>query len=247
MRVLLNGIGGKMGGEVIKACERGYGGAELIGGIDVMGSAGVRYLCTESFNEAEELFGRGKADCLIDFSHRSVTGHMLDYACRMKLPTVIATTGHGKRELDMIRCAAEKIPIFFSANTSLGIAFLSDIALQAARTFKNCDVEIIEKHHKDKADIPSGTAIMLADGISKLRGAEASSVKVHSLRMGNIAGEHEIIFCTDSQTVTLSHKAHDRSLYAEGAIDAAGFIIKQRRGLYSMQDMIKYEMSDGKV
>jgi 4-hydroxy-tetrahydrodipicolinate reductase len=165
---------------------------------------------------------------------------------------VVATTGHDERETELIKRASEHIPVFFSANMSLGVALLCELAKTAAKTMPDADIEIIEKHHNRKLDAPSGTALLLADAISTVRkGAyyvfgrggqrkrEKAEIGIHAIRMGNIVGEHEVIIGTDTQTITLKHEAHTRALFAEGAIAAADFLTSKPAGLYCMRDIVK--------
>ena len=143
------------------------------------------------------------------------------------------------------------IPIFHSANMSLGIALLVELAKMTAKNFPDADIEIIEKHHNRKLDAPSGTALLLANEIREVRSnarfvygrsgqakRTPEEIGIHAIRMGNIIGEHEVIVGTDTQTITLKHEAHSRSLFAEGAIAAAEFLIKQPAGMYDMKSMV---------
>ena len=154
----------------------------------------------------------------------------------------------------MIAQAAKQIPLFHSANMSLGIALLVELAKITAKTFPDADIEIIEKHHNRKLDAPSGTALLLANAIREIRkkatlvfgrGGQAKrtseEIGIHAVRMGNIIGEHEVIVGTDTQTVTLKHEAHSRALFAEGALAAAEFLIGKDAGLYDMKKMIDTE------
>ena len=246
MKIIIHGIGGRMGAEVARLALTGIRGAEVVCGVDPYGSFdGVK--CCKSFDEVE-----CEADCIIDFSHHSATKALLDYATRTKTPVILATTGHTEDELEAIRIAAEKVAVFHAANMSLGVALLIELAKIAARTMPDAEIEIIEKHHDRKLDAPSGTALAIANAIKTVRddaffvygrSGQAKRTKeeigIHAIRLGNIVGEHEVIVGTDSQTVTLKHEAHTRALFAEGALAAAEFIIGKAAGLYSMPDMIK--------
>ena len=246
MKILINGIGGRMGAEVKKMVLDGYRGASLCAGVDInpIGVDGIPvYSCWADVNE--------EVDCIIDFSHHTATEALLNYAVSKNIPVVVATTGHDERESALIVEAAKKIPVFHSANMSLGIALLCELAKTTAKTFPDADIEIIEKHHNRKLDAPSGTALLLAREIQKIREkafftfgrqGQAKRMKdeigIHAIRMGNIVGEHEVIVGTDTQTITLKHEAHSRSLFAEGAIAAADFIKDKCAGLYDMYSMI---------
>ena len=248
MKILISGIGGRMGAEVKKMVLDGYRGAELLAGYDVTVLTAECPTYT-SWNDVKET-----PDCIIDFSHHAGTKAMLEYACKKNIPVVLATTGHDEVEKKYILEASKKIPLFHSANMSLGVALLCELAKTTAKTFPDADIEIIEKHHNRKIDAPSGTALLLAQSIQKIREnafftfgrqghakREKNEIGVHAIRMGNIVGEHEVIVGTDTQTITLKHEAHSRSLFAEGAIAAADFIKDKSAGLYDMYSMIGAE------
>ena len=244
MNILLNGICGYMGREVVKLCDANYREARLAFGVDPCGGEN-NYTSFDSIPTVEGV------DCIIDFSHHSATPALLDFATESRLPLVLCTTGHSEDEIKLIHKAACNIPIFYSGNMSLGIALLIELAKTTAAALPEADIEIIEKHHNRKLDAPSGTALMIANAIKEARpeleancgrsghGKRSSSeIGIHAIRMGNIVGEHEVIIGTASQTITLKHEAHDRALFAEGAIAAAGFIIGQAPGLYDMTSLI---------
>ena len=248
MNVLLNGMLGYMGREVAKLCKAGYRGASLAFGVDPSRDDNIKEAVYASFDEVLTVEG---VDCIVDFSHHSVTASLLDFAKEKRLPLVLATTGHTDEEKAQIMEATEYIPIFYSGNMSLGIALLIELAKTAAQAMPEAQIEIIEKHHNRKVDAPSGTALMLADAIREVRPDSYANcgrsghgkrtveeIGIHSIRMGNIVGEHEVIIGTDNQTITLKHEAHNRALFAEGALAAAGFIVEQAPGLYDMNSMI---------
>ena len=193
----------------------------------------------------------GEADCIIDFSHHTATASMLDYAVFRRIPLVIATTGQTDDERRMIVNAARSTPIFFASNLSMAVALLAELAVRAASLFPEADIEIIERHHNRKQDVPSGTALMLGQALQSVRpgswlnigrhenGRRSSEeIGIHSLRMGNEVGAHEIIITTPTQSITLAHNAFDRALFAEGALKAAEFIVDQPAGLYDMKDLL---------
>ena len=245
MNVLLCGFNGHMGKEVAALCAAGYRGAALVAGVDIAESAASVPVYTD-FSAIKE-----KAEVIVDFSHHSAVFALLDYAKSKNIPVVVATTGHNEAELAAIEAAAGEIPVFFSANMSYGVALLLELAKKTAAALPEAEIEIIEKHHDRKLDAPSGTALMLANGIMEVR-PEAFTVMgrsghaprtkaeigIHSLRMGNVVGEHEVIVATQNQTITLKHEAHSRALFAEGALCAAAFLVGKEKGLYSMKDMV---------
>ena len=194
---------------------------------------------------------KGEADVIIDFSHHSAVRELISYAIGRTLPLVLSTTGHTEDERALIFEAAKSVPVFYSANMSLGIAVLTDFARRAAALFPEADIEIVEVHHNRKLDAPSGTAEMIADELKTVRPSASfvygrhgmgkrapEEIGIHALRMGNVVGEHEVIFATDNQTISLKHQAHDRALFAEGALTAANFIVKQAPGFYHMDDLL---------
>ena len=247
MNILLNGISGYMGREVAKLCESNYRTASLALGVDPNGA----YDGAPVYSSLDEIVSTDGVDCIIDFSHHSVTPALIDFAIANNLPLVLCTTGHTNEEIELIHKASESIPLFYSGNMSLGIALLVELAKTTTAAFPEAEIEIIEKHHDRKVDAPSGTALMLANAIREVRpeayancgrsgqGKRTSEeIGIHSIRMGNIVGEHEVIIGTPSQTVTLKHEAHNRALFAEGAIAAAAFLVNQDAGLYDMKNMI---------
>lgn len=248
MNVLLNGALGFMGREVARLCKEGFRGANLAFGVDPSVDSTTDLPVYSSLDTIPSTEG---VDCIIDFSHHSVTASLTEFAIKNNLPLVIATTGHTLDEEYLILKASERIPVFYSRNMSLGIALLIELAKTAAAAMPDADIEIVEKHHNRKIDAPSGTAFMIAEGIESIRPdvyahngrsgmckREKNEIGIHAIRMGNIVGEHEVYICTNSQTITLKHEAHNRGLFAEGAITAAAFLIGQEPGFYKMEDMI---------
>ena len=247
MNILLNGISGYMGREVKKLCDANYRSATLAFGVDPCGCDSDAIV----FEKLDDVITVDGVDCIIDFSHHSVTPALLDFAIENRLPLVLCTTGHNEDEIQLIHNAAESIPLFYSGNMSLGIALLIELAKTTAAALPEAEIEIIEKHHDRKIDAPSGTALMLANAIREARPElhtncgrsgqgkrQTDEIGIHSIRMGNIVGEHEVIIGTGSQTISLKHEAHTRALFAEGAIAAAAFLINQLPGMYDMKSML---------
>ena len=244
MRIIVNGAAGRMGTVLRTMIETGCRNAVLVGAVDRTAKEGN--LCKALSDISEE------ADCIIDFSNHAGTCDLLCYALGRGLPVVIATTGHTEPELTAIEAAARKIPVFCSGNLSLGIALLLQTVRKAVAMFPNADVEIVESHHNQKLDVPSGTALMLAHAVQDVRpearllvgrrgeGKRAGQeIGIHSLRMGNTVGTHEVLISTDTQVISLKQEALDRALFAEGALAAAEFLIKQPPGLYHMDDLVE--------
>jgi 4-hydroxy-tetrahydrodipicolinate reductase len=241
MKILVNGAGGHMGRILCGMIAEGKQGAALAGAADQFPAEGLLPSLADF---------RGEADCIIDFSNHAATKALTDYAVAAGLPLVIATTGQTPEELALIDAAAEKIPVFLAANMSLGIAVLARLVREAVRLFPDADIEIVEQHHNRKLDVPSGTALVLANAVKAARPAATfligrhengrrtkDEVGIHSLRMGNTVGIHEVIINTGTQVLTLRHEAQDRALFAEGALCAAAFLIGKGPGLYGMEDM----------
>ena len=194
----------------------------------------------------------GKVDCILDFSHHSATEAVTGYAAATWTPLVLGTTGQTPEERELIEQASERAPIFFAGNFSVGIALLCRLARQAAKAFPDADIEIVEAHHNRKLDVPSGTALALARAVQQERPdsvlnigrhengkRQKQEIDIHSLRMGNVVGMHEIYISTPTQTLVLRHEAHDRKLFAEGALDAAAFLMGKPAGLYDMEDLLE--------
>ena len=213
-----------------------------------------------SVRSFKEIISLGNVDCIIDFSHHRCVCELLDFAVENSLPAVIATTGHTPDEIKRIREASEQIPVFFSANMSVGVALLVELAKNAAKALPDAEIEIVEKHHDRKLDAPSGTALMIANAIREVKPASyercgrhghgkraPEEIGIHAIRIGNIVGEHEVIVATQNQTITLKHEAHSRALFAEGALAAASFLVKCESGLYDMKSLIEEEVNRDEI
>ena len=190
-------------------------------------------------------------DMIVDFSHHSLTKDLTTFAIKNHKPLVIATTGQTDEEKDMIVNASEKIPIFFAANYSIGIAVLIKEAKDVAKIMNNADIEIVETHHNRKLDAPSGTALMIAENLKKVRldanivcgrsgnkHREKNDIGVNSIRLGNVVGIHEVLISTEHECISLKHEAYDRKLFAEGAIRAIKFLNGKPNGLYDMNSIL---------
>lgn len=245
MKIILNGALGRMGRAIWDIVENTEKDMEICVGVDFYAD-GSNEKIIKSLAEFN-----GNADVIIDFSNHTCTKDLMDYAVSHNLPVVVATTGHDDAELKMIKDASDKIPVFHSANMSLGVAMLADFACCATSLMPDADIEIIEKHHNQKLDSPSGTALMLANEIKCVKEdaefvcgrsghakREKKEIGIHAVRLGGVIGEHEIIFSNGSETITLKHEAHSRSLFAEGAITVAEFLVNKNPGLYNMASLV---------
>ena len=238
MRAVLCGANGAMGKLI-----SGLLGAEIVGRVSLDGENGA----AKTFAE----LGEREADVVIDFSHHTAAPDVVAYAAKIGAAAVIGTTGHTAEEKAAIRKAAETVPVFYSGNMSLGIAVLCRLAKQAAACFPDADIEIVETHHNRKADAPSGIAHMLFEAVRSVRPNAVEhcgragegrrtreEIGISSLRMGGIVGIHEVHICTGNQVLTLRHEALSREMLAEGAVDAARFILGKQPGLYGMEDLL---------
>ena len=238
MRAVLCGANGAMG-KLIDAIL----GGEVVGRVSIDGENNV----PKTFDE----LGAVEADVIIDFSHHSAAADALDYAEKVGAAVVIGTTGHTEDEKQMIMDAAQRIPVFYSGNMSLGIALLCSLTRQAVALFPEADVEIVEIHHNRKVDAPSGTAKMLFEAVKSVRPQAVEhdgrsgeckrtrdEVGISSLRMGSVVGIHEVHVCTPSQTITLRHQVSNRNMLAEGGVEAARFMVGKPKGFYNMENLL---------
>lgn len=244
MRIIVNGASGRMGTALCAVIRAGYCGAELAG------MAGRPSREAGALPALDAL--RAEADCIIDVSNHAGTFRLLAYTLSRRLPVVIATTGQTEEEFAAIREAAKQIPIFCAENLSLGISLLTGLVRTAVTMLPDADVEIMERHHNGKLDVPSGTALMLAQAVMDVRpdarpvvGRHENGMRgkqeigIHSLRAGNAIGTHEVVISTDTECISLKHEVQERSLYAKGALEAAEFLVQQPPGLYRMEDLLR--------
>ncbi len=245
-RIILCGCLGRMG-KAITDIVAETEGAEIVCGIDIT-SGDCGYPVYNDYALVTE-----EADAIIDFSHPSNFEKLLAFAKAKKLPVVFATTGLSEEQRAEMKAAAKEIPVFFSANMSLGINLLIRLAKQAATILEDkYDIEIIEKHHNRKLDAPSGTALAIADAISESLKQEPeyvydrhsvrkqrtkNEIGLHAIRGGTIVGEHDVLFAGPDEVLTISHSAASRSVFAEGAVRAAQFMNGKPAGFYSMDDL----------
>ena len=238
MKAVICGANGAMGKLIC-----GILGDEIVGKVSIDGENGV----AKTFAE----LGKVDADVVIDFSHHTAVSDVLTYAKEIGAAAVIGTTGHTAEEKAMIFAAAKEIPVFFSGNMSLGIAVLCRLAKEAAKFFPDADIEIVEIHHNRKVDAPSGTAHMLFNAIKEVRpdayencgrAGEGKRTKdeigISALRMGSVVGVHEVHIHTGTQHLTLKHEAVTRAMLADGAVDAARFMVGKPVGFYNMEDIL---------
>ena len=247
INVLLSGCNGKMGKEIINQISN-YSNMNISCGLDINDNVLNKfpvYAKTEDINYP--------VDIIIDFSVPAFTLNILDFAIKNKVPIVIATTGFSNEEKERIKKASELIPIFQSANMSFSINIMSQIVSELSLLFKDSDIEIIETHHNQKKDAPSGTALLLADSINKSLNNQMqyifdrhtlhekrnkNEIGFSSIRGGNIVGEHTVKFFSENETFEITHTSYSRNVYADGALKAAEFLISKSAGYYDMNSLI---------
>lgn len=243
MRILLVGANGRMGKEVL-ATLKNYDDVKVVAKVDkaFLKEGRKEYIDIEN---VEEDF-----DAIIDFSAHNATISTLKVAIVRRVAVVICATGHNEEEKKYIEYASQFVPVFYASNTSLGIALLKKQVGEIARSFPNASVEIVEIHHSQKADVPSGTALAIAQEIKNARGGSVvigrrmndecmrTDIGVHSLRMGEVKGRHEVIFDTGDERICLSHEVFSRSVYARGAIEAVMFLSGKDKGLFGAEDLL---------
>lgn len=248
IKIAICGCCGKMG-KFIHDVISERSDCETLCGIDKTGNA---YADFPVFTKVSDM--TQKPDVIIDFSHPSSLNDLLDYCMTNGTPIVIATTGYSEEQILKIKKASEQIPVFFTFNMSLGINLLTELARKATQILGGqFDIEIIEKHHNQKIDAPSGTAIMLANAVNEELDNSCSfvydrhsvrqkrsknEIGIHAVRGGTIVGEHEIIFAGRDEVISLKHEAHSKQVFAVGSVNAAVFMCKKPAGLYAMQDLI---------
>ena len=248
-KIAICGACGKMGRFIFDVVS-GRDDCTVTAGIDKLGEAYADFPVVNEISQLSE-----KPDVIIDFSHHSALDDLIGYALSNGVSLVLATTGYSDEQVAKIHKTAEQIPIFFTFNMTLGINLLADLAKKAVKILGDqYDIEIVEKHHNQKIDAPSGTAIMLADAIndqldnkytytydrhSVRAKRRKTEIGMHSIRGGTIVGEHEIIFAGRDEVITLKHEAHSKQVFAVGAVNAAVYLAGKSSGLYSMSDLLK--------
>ena len=246
--IVIQGIGGRMG-HVLCDLIAQREDCRVIAGIDVKDGEQSGIPVYDSLEKLE-----GKGDVIIDFSSPAAVEKALPYCEARKLPIVVCTIGLSEELQLKVVQLSRTVPVFKSANMSMGINVLSELCKRASAILGvNYDIEIVEQHHHNKLDAPSGTALMLADAINEQNNGEyhyvydRSSVRqkrdpkeigISSVRGGSIVGDHEVLFCGPDEVITLKHTAYSRNIFANGAINAAVYLANKEPGLYNMGDLI---------
>lgn len=249
--IIMHGCNGKMG-QVISGLVSDNEATNMVAGIDPFTGIDNSYPVFTSPSECTL-----KGDVIIDFSNASAVDAVIDYAVNQQIPIVVCTTGLSAPQIQHLKDASQKVAILFSANMSLGVNLLISLAQKATAilTDANFDIEIVEKHHNQKVDAPSGTAIAIADGINEVLDNSYSyqydrskdrvkrpkkEIGLHAVRGGTIVGEHDIIFAGDDEIIELSHRAMSKKIFAVGAVNAAKFLKGKPAGLYAMADLMTF-------
>ena len=245
--VLISGCNGKMG-HVVAQEIAAREDARVVGGIDLVASpCAFPVFPTPAAVDVH-------ADVVIDFSNPALLMPLLSYAKQTKTALVLCTTGYDAQQVEALQKASAEVPIFYSRNMSLGINLLIDLCKRASKILGSAfDVEIVEAHHNQKIDAPSGTALMIADAIAETRDQQTyyqydrhsqrkkrdpAEIGIHSIRGGTIVGEHSVLFAGHHETITISHSAQSKEVFAAGAVNAAVFLAGKPAGLYEMSDLL---------
>lgn len=252
-KIILSGCNGRMGKMVTESVKNNPD-IKIVAGVDINDTQNFDYHVYTDINSIEAPDG-----VIIDFSNHALTHDILVFAKKHSLPCVICSTGHTQDEIEEMNEASKDIPVFRSANMSLGINLLVMLAKKAAALLEDSfDIEIVEKHHNQKLDAPSGTALLIADAINDTLSYDAEykydrhseqkkrsreEIGIHSVRGGTIIGEHEVIFAGSDELITLSHRADSRLVFAKGAIKAAIYISDKPAGLYNMDLLLSEQLS----
>lgn len=249
-RIIMCGCNGKMG-RVISQLVKEDETAVIAAGVDISGEQLLDYPVFTSILECDV-----EADVVIDFSAPAALQDILSVGMEKKLPLVLCTTGYNEEQINEIKEASQKVAILRSANMSLGINLMLQLVQSAAKVLAaaDFDIELVEKHHNQKVDAPSGTALALADAINEALHNEYSykydrsterakrdkkEIGISAVRGGSIVGEHEVIFAGTDEVIEIKHTAYSKAIFGKGAVAAAKFLAKKPAGMYSMQDVVE--------
>ena len=251
VKAIMHGCNGHMG-RVITDIIKNTEGIELVAGIDKYTKVPNEYPVFENIGACDV-----EADVIIDFSNAAAADELLDYCVEKQVPVVLCTTGLSEEQLAKVEESAKKVAVLKSANMSLGINLLLKILQDATKVLSPAgyDIELVEKHHNQKLDAPSGTALALADSINEAMGNEyeyvydrsqvrkkrdTKEIGISAVRAGTIVGEHEVIFAGTDEVIEFKHTAYSRSVFAKGAVEAGKFLAGQPAGMYDMGDVIQF-------
>ncbi len=247
----MHGCNGKMG-RMITELVKNDDGAVIAAGVDTYTGIANDYPVYESIDQCDT-----DVDVVIDFSNVGAVDALLDYCAEKKIPVVLCTTGLSEEQLEKVRETSEKTAVLKSANMSVGINLLLKLLKDAAKVLGNAgyDIELVERHHNQKLDAPSGTALALADSINEALNGEyhyvydrsqvrqkrdAKEIGISAVRGGTIVGDHEVIFAGTDEVIEFRHSAYSRNVFAKGAVEAAKFLAGKETGMYDMGDVIQF-------
>ena len=251
VRFIMHGCNGKMG-QVITKMIKEDANAQIVAGVDKYMGIANDYPVYASIEECME-----EADVVIDFSNAQAVDGLLEYCAEKKLPVVLCTTGLTSEQLEKVQETSKKTAVLKSANMSLGINMLLKLLQEATKILAPAgyDIEIVEKHHNQKVDAPSGTAIALADSINEVlnqeytyiydrsterKKREKTEIGISAVRGGTIVGEHEVIFAGEDEVIEFKHTAYSKAVFAKGAVEAGKFLSGKPAGMYDMKDVIQF-------
>ncbi|HEY9062615.1 MAG TPA: 4-hydroxy-tetrahydrodipicolinate reductase [Pseudobacteroides sp.] len=248
INILMSGCNGKMG-QVISRLAAEREELRIAAGYDKYTKISNPYPVFDDLGKCDI-----KVDVIIDFSNPDALDGILSYSLKNKVPLIVATTGLSTSQVNKLKDASHVVPVFFSANMSLGVNLLMDLVKKAAKVLEyNFDIEIIEKHHNQKIDAPSGTALAIADEInsalsekqeyvydrhSRRKKRSKKEIGIHAVRGGTIVGDHSVIFAGTDEIIEINHIATSKEIFATGALSAARFLYNKKPGLYNMNDLI---------
>lgn len=251
VKMIMHGCNGKMG-QVITKIVKEDANAEIVAGIDTYMGIANDYPVFESIAKCDV-----PADVVIDFSNAAAVDGLLDFCVNTQTPVVLCTTGLSEEQLEKVKKASEKVAVLQSANMSLGVNMLLKLLQDATRILAPAgfDIEIVEKHHNQKVDAPSGTAIAMADSMNEVLNQEygytydrsqvrqkrdKKEIGILAVRGGTIVGEHEVIFAGEDEVIEFKHTAHSKAVFAKGAVEAGKFLKGKEAGMYNMKDVIQF-------
>lgn len=253
VKIIMHGCNGHMGQVISEIVEKDPN-AQIVAGIDIADQGKNSYPVFTNIDECQV-----EADAVIDFSSPKAFDKLMDYCEKRNMPVVLCTTGLSEEQLARVEESAKKIAVLKSANMSLGINTLLKLVQDAAKVLATAgfDMEIVEKHHNQKLDAPSGTALALADSMNDALGhvyeykydrsserkkRDPHEIGISAVRGGSIVGEHEVIFAGLDEVIEFKHTAYSRSVFGKGAVEAAKFLAGKEAGFYDMQDVIRATM-----
>jgi 4-hydroxy-tetrahydrodipicolinate reductase len=250
VKMIMHGCNGRMGHVIVDLCKEDQD-IQVVAGVDAYGESSYDFPVFKSLSECNV-----DADVIVDFSNASAVDGLLDYCVAKAIPVVLCSTGLSAEQLDKVQEASAKVAVLKSANMSVGVNALIKVLKEVSPLFAAAgfDIEIVEKHHNQKLDAPSGTAIALADSINESLNNEyeyvndrstrrekrpVKEIGISAVRGGTIVGDHDVIFAGHDEVVTLSHRAYSRAIFGKGAIQAAKFLAGKSSGMYDMSDVLK--------